>query len=279
VNDENARVQRLLSGRSDVAPNAVSPTLLPALIGREGLEVTSRPGANVTYLLFQNDRPPFDRLSARRAVARAVDRAAIVRTLLAGRGAVATTILPPGHWAFTPVPAPPPPDAQPAGAAAFPQPITLLTSTDRSRVTIARAVAQMLGDAGIATTVVPLDLGVMLGRLDAGEFEVAILQIPELTEPNVLSWFFHPRGVPGEGGQGKNRARYRSAEAGSLLDRAGEVDDRAERRALYDRLARLMAEDIPVVPLWHEDQVAVVSERARGFRPSAEGRWLGLSGL
>ena len=34
VRDENARVQRLMSGRSDVAPNAISPQLLPALDGR-----------------------------------------------------------------------------------------------------------------------------------------------------------------------------------------------------------------------------------------------------
>jgi hypothetical protein len=40
-----------------------------------------------------------------------------------------------------------------------------------------------------------------------------------------------------------------------------------------------MAVDLPVVPLWHEDQIAVVSGRARTFLPSAEGRWLSLAGL
>jgi hypothetical protein len=40
-----------------------------------------------------------------------------------------------------------------------------------------------------------------------------------------------------------------------------------------------MAEEVPVVPLWHEDQVAVVSARARGFVQSTEGRWLGLASL
>jgi hypothetical protein len=40
-----------------------------------------------------------------------------------------------------------------------------------------------------------------------------------------------------------------------------------------------MSRDLPVVPLWHEDQVAVVSARARDFLPSAEGRWLGVAAL
>lgn len=279
VRDENARVQRLLAGRSDVAPNAVSPALLPSVEHAAGLEVVSRSGANVTYLLFQNDRAPFSRVEVRHGVARAIDRELIVRTLLAGRAQVATTLLPPGHWARASVEPEPfsPDDARVAlqGLGA----VTLLTSTDRSRVTMARAIGQMLGDAGLETRVVPLDLGAMLARLDAGDFDMAVLQLPELTEPNVLSWFFHPRGIPGEGREGKNRARYRSEFAGELLDRASAVSDRGERRTLYARLAVRMAEDLPVVPLWHEDQIAVVSSRARGFRPSAEGRWLALAGL
>jgi ABC-type transport system substrate-binding protein len=137
----------------------------------------------------------------------------------------------------------------------------------------------MIGDAGLPVRVVSLDLGVLLSRLDAGDFDIALLQIPELTEPNVLSWFFHPRGIPGEGGEGKNRGRYRNAAAGDLLDRASESSDRDERRARYAEFQALMARDLPAIPLWHEDQVAILSERARGFRPSAEGRFASLARL
>jgi peptide/nickel transport system substrate-binding protein len=278
VRDENARVQRLLTGRSDVAPNSVSPPLLPAIAGRSGLEVVSRTGANVTYLLFQNDRPVFRDIERRRAVSAAIDRASIVRTLLAGRATVAVGLLPPGPWATPPADGMPQPKAAPGALRNLPR-VELLSSTDRPRVTLARAVAQMLGDAGLDVAVVPLDLGVMLARLDAGDFDLAMLQIPELTEPNVLSWFFHPRGVPGEGGQGRNRARYRSPVAATLLDEGATIADRASRRGFYGLLAYQMASDLPVVPLWHEDQVAVVSERARGFSPSAEGHWLSLARL
>jgi peptide/nickel transport system substrate-binding protein len=291
VRDENARVQRLMSGRSDVAPNAISPQLLPALDDRAGLHIVSRPGANVTYLMFQNDRTAFQNVTVRRAIAAAIDREAIVKTLLAGRGTAAKELLPPGHWAASELE-----QGQGVGRGqgreawgsgekasraelASLRTVELLTSTDRARVTMARVVAQMLGDAGLDVRVVTLDQGVMFARLDAGDFDLAMLQMPELTEPNVLSWFFHPRGVPGEGGQGKNRARYRSELAGRLLDEASRIEDRTTRRALYRRLDAVMAADLPVVPLWHEDQVAVVSDRARGFRPSAEGRWLSLATL
>ncbi len=280
VRDENARALRLLAGRTDIAPSAISPALLPALENREDLSVVSRQGANVTYLLFQNDRAPFDRPEVRRAVAHALDRESVVRHLLAGRGRVASAMFPEGHWAHGEAREPIPFDVAAARPvlSALPR-VALLTSTDRARVTIARALAQMLGDAGLAVDVVPLDFGVLLARLDAGDFSFATLQMPELTEPNLLKWFFHPRGVPGEGGEGRNRARWRSARAGQWLDTASESRDVAERRRLYTHLAALMADELPVLPLWHEDQVAVVSRRARGFLPSAEGRWLGVSAL
>jgi peptide/nickel transport system substrate-binding protein len=136
----------------------------------------------------------------------------------------------------------------------------------------------MLSDTGLRVSVIPLDFGVLLERLDAGDYELATLQMPELTEPNLLAWFFHPRGVPGEG-EGKNRARWRSLEAGRLLDQASSVRDPATRRRSYTELARLMQRELPVIPLWHEDQIAVVSTRAQAFVPSAEGRWLALSAV
>ena len=225
---------------------------------------------------MQNDRPPFDRLEVRRAVAHAIDRELIVRTLLAGRARVAKGLLPPDHWAAAPELAAEPfaPEAARAVLATLPA-VTLLTSTDRARVTLARVIAQMLRDAGLEVEVVALDLGVLLERLDAGDYLMATLQLPELTEPNVLSWFFHPDKIPGEGAEGKNRVRYRSAEARAGAGRRGaRARSRRAHATLYQRFARLVQRDVPVVPLWHEDQIAVVSRRARGFELSAEGRWL-----
>ncbi len=278
VRDENARVLRLLAGQADIAVNAVSPTLLPELRSYPNLTLSSRPGANVTYLLVQNDRNPFRDAALRRALSQAIDRRVIAKQLLNSHAQPAKWLLPETHWA-TP-PGLPPLAYDPVAARrllAQKGPVTLLTSPDRARVIIARVIAQMLGDAGLETRIVPLDLGMMLARLDAGDFTLAILQIPELTEPNVLSWFFHPRGIPGEGGEGRNRAHYRSTRAAELFDAASACFDRTRRQILYAELTHLMLQDMPVVPLWHEDQIAVTATRVVGFRPSAEGHWLSLA--
>jgi peptide/nickel transport system substrate-binding protein len=278
VQDENVRAMRILSGKAEVAPNAFSPTLL-AGFRNESVKVASRPGANVTYLLVNGDLTPFNRSAIRKALSQAIDRKLITKELLSSFAQPAKWLLPEGHWA-----APkdlPNLDYQPTAAKpifiGLPRTV-LLTSTDRSRLLQARAIAQMLTEAGLQTDVTPLELGLLLSRLDAGQFSLAILQIPELTEPNILRWFFHPRGISNPS-EGRNRARYRSPIAAQLLDLGSTEMSRPARQKDYFELAHVMLEDMPVIPLWHEDQVVVTRDRAKEFLPSAEGRWAALAAL
>ncbi|MGC4068210.1 MAG: ABC transporter substrate-binding protein [Polyangiaceae bacterium] len=278
VADENVRAMRLLSGRAEIAPNAFSPTLLSGLVSSETC-VRARPGANVSYVLVNGDRAPFRSAEARRALSLALDRRLLTTYLFGAYATPAKWLLPEGHWA-SPKDLPALPYDPVAARRAFRgfEAVTLLTSTERSRVLQARAIAQMLNDVGLRTRVVPLELGLLLSRLDAGQYGLAILQFPELTEPNVLRWFFHPRGIdtPTEG---RNRARYRSEAAARLLDDASSELNPIRRTSLYVELAKIMLNDMPVVPLWHEAQVVVTRGRGRPFLPSAEGRWAGLETL
>ncbi len=281
VRDENARALRLLAGRADVVPNGLSAPLLGAIAARGAL-VRSRPGANLTYLLPHHERVPFRDPRARRALSLGVDRERLARTLFEGRAQPARSFLPPGSWAY-------PADAAPllhdAGAAArlfaeLGRPsATLLVSTDRARGVLARAIAQDLVDAGLRVEVVTLELGALVQRLTAGDYELALLQMPEITEPQLLEWFFHSRFIPDRGGVGANRARYRNAAVDDRLARAALELDRERRRALFHEALGLMGDDLPVVPLFHEDQIVALSARAAAFMPSAEGRWLGLASV
>lgn len=280
VHDENARALRMHAGRADLVVNGFSPTLLPALERAPGITVNARRGANLTYLLVRTDRGPLADARVRRALAAAIDRERVARTLFAGHAQAATTLLPPDHWAHTP--APPWPSDRGAAATALAKArggrlhVTLLTSTDRLRGTIARFLAQELADVGADVEVVPLELGTLIGRLGAGDFELAMLQLPELTEPNVLRVFLHSSNVPPAGA---NRGRVADPEVDRLLDEGESTIDVGARKAIYAALERRVRDEALLVPLWHEDQIAVVSERARTFVPSAEGRWLSLATL
>jgi len=280
VHDENARALRMHAQRADLVVNGFSPTLLPALENAPGVSVTSRPGSNLTYMLARTDRGALANVHVRRALAMAIDRDGIASTLLAGRARSASTLLPPLHWAYTkesplsfdPAMA----RAELAKARADTLHFTWLTSTDRLRVTIARVIAQQLADIGVVVDVIPLEFGTLLARLSAGDFELGTLQLPELTEPNVLRVFLHSSSIPPKGA---NRGRIADPEVDRLLD-AGDAELLPDaRKPIYAELERRVRDEAWIVPLWHEDQVAVTSSRARGFVPSAEGRWLHLATL
>jgi peptide/nickel transport system substrate-binding protein len=280
VHDENARALRLESGRSDVALNVISPTLVPALETQPGLHVVARPGANLTYVVVQEARPPLDDVRVRRAISLAIDRAMLCRSLLDGRAQPAGGLIAPANWAHTP--SPPFAFDQDAARALLDarggdrRRLTLLSSTERLRVDVARSVAQELGDVGVDVGVVPLELGTMLARLAAGDFDLAILQLPEMTEPNVLRHFLHGSFVPPKGA---NRGRVHDSVLDQWLDAGDREADPTLRRAIYARVEAREREEMHIIPLWHEDQVAVTSDRAQSFIPSAEGRWLGLASV
>jgi peptide/nickel transport system substrate-binding protein len=281
VHDDNARALRVLAGKSDVALNVLQ--LVPALEGRDALEVAERPGANVTYLVARLDRGAFADVRLRRAASLAIDRAGLAATLFEDHADAAFTLIPPAHWAHASL-APIPFDlatARALVASALGSPsarvhATLLTSTDRFRITVARAMAQELADAGFDVDVTPLELGTMLARLNAGDFELAVLAFPEVTEPNILRNLLHSSFVPPIG---YNRARVMDPELDALLDAGERSGNAEERKGIYARIETLVRDRAYLVPLWHEHQLTVNSARARGFSLSAEGRWLGLAAV
>ena len=113
----------------------------------------------------------------------------------------------------------------------------------------------------------------MLARLNAGDFELAVLAFPEFTEPNVLRNLLHSTFVPPIG---YNRAHVHDAALDALLDDGDRVTDVDARKAIYADVERLVRDRAYFTPLWNENQLIVTSARARSFL-SAEGRWLDLA--
>ncbi len=279
VRDEAARAIRIVAGSADVASNALSPPLALSLPLRADappeLACVRRPGASTTFLTLNVARPPFDVPEVRRAIGLAIDRPLLIAAKLAGTASIATSLLPRNIALAPRVEHPRPFD--PAAAKEVLSPLgragvrlSLVASTDRSRVGLARALAQMIGDAGLPVDVRFYELGTLFSRLSAGDFDIAPIVASEIGDPDLLRWYLHSSAIPPAGA---NRSRIRDATIDALLDRGLATLDPAQRRAAYEELEEEAHARAWLLPLWHEDHVAVVGRRARGFVPSADGRW------
>ena len=108
----------------------------------------------------------------------------------------------------------------------------------------------------------------MFEDLKKGNYQMTLMQIPEIAEPDLYTNFFASVRVPTRDNldAGGNRARYRNQEVDRLLDEGRRTLDRAGRRKIYARIQEILARDVPVVSLWHEDNVAVMGEDVIGFK-------------
>jgi peptide/nickel transport system substrate-binding protein len=278
VRDDNTRALRLLSGAADFALNSIPPGLRPLFTASKGFEVDSAKGIGITYIGVNTEAPALRDVRVRRALAYAIDRPSLIAAKFAGRATPAESFIPRGHWAYAPDT--PRYDFDPAKARALLAEagvsklhLQLRCSSERARMSIARAIAAMWADVGVEVQVQPIESATLIADLDRGRFELTLLQFQEVIEPHVLSWFFSSDHIPGHGHQGSNRWRYRDAALDAAFERGRSHIDRDTRRAAYADVQRILAEQLPVIPLWHEAVVAVRSVRAPSIVVPRDGRF------
>ena len=84
-----------------------------------------------------------------------------------------------------------------------------------------------------------------------------------LTRGAVDTLSFLALGRPPRSGGG-NRSFWSDTELDCWLDRARRVEQPSERKALYELVQRRLLRDLPVVFLWHEDNVVVLARGLEG---------------
>jgi peptide/nickel transport system substrate-binding protein len=156
--------------------------------------------------------------------------------------------------------------------------LSLKTSTDRFRKSVALVLQEQLARGGVEVELRSLEFGTFFGDVRKGNFELFTLKWASVIEPDLLRGAFHSAHVPTAENNwgGLNRGALRDAALDGLLDAASRVP-RAERLPLYAEASKRLDALLPYAPLWHESSVAVVSRRLEGFEPSAHGLFTPLA--
>jgi peptide/nickel transport system substrate-binding protein len=288
IRDDNSRLLALVGGSGDLTQNTISPLLHDAVAAQKRLKVETGRSSVYTYLGFNMEDSILRDLRVRQAIAHAIDRKLIVHTKLRDHAILATGMLPTFHWAYEPTVEKY--DYDPARArqlldeAGHPDPdgdgpeprFTLVyrTSNNRFRVAVAQVIAAMLAEVGIAVDLRVNEFATFFADVKKGNFQMFSMQIPEIAEPDLYTNFFASSRVPTRENidAGGNRMRYRREEVDRLLDAGRRELDREKRKGIYAELQRVLARDLPVVSLWHEDNVAAMRREVEGFEilPTAQ---------
>ncbi|MBK9030003.1 MAG: ABC transporter substrate-binding protein [Myxococcales bacterium] len=288
VRDAAARIVMLAGGSADLVQNAIRPDLIDDVLARPRLAELRGPSTVLSYLMFNTRDPLLADVRVRRALALALDRPTIVARKFAGRAVLATGLLPPDHWAYRAPAQPLVRDLAEAGrlldAAGYPDPdgpggaprlaLVYKTSSDQFRVAIARVIAAQLAELDVEVEVRPFEFGTFFADVKKGSYQLASMQTAEITEPDMYYPYFHSSRIPDVGHpDDTNRWRYVNPEVDRLLEAGRQEGDRARRVELYAQAQALLSRDLPIVPLWHEDNVAIVNRAVTGYHVLPNARW------
>ncbi len=294
VDDSNARTLMMIGGSADFAQNAVRPDLVNDVAKRDRIQILSGPSAILTYLMMNNEDAILASREVRKAIAFAIDRQSIIDARFSGHAQLATGLLPPVHWMYHSKVQQYPYLPQKAKAlldkAGYPDPdgdgpqhrfsLVYKTSSDPFRWAVARTIGQQLSKVGIHVEVRAYEFGTFFRDIKQGNFQLGSMQTAPITDPDYYYSYFHSSRIPNkENPHTGNRWRFRNEVIDRLIEQGRLVADPNKRREIYDRVQELWAEDIPVVPLWHENNVAIMNTDVQGFYLLPSARFAGLASV
>jgi peptide/nickel transport system substrate-binding protein len=289
VPDTITSALELQKGSADAASNVLTPDMVYALRDAPGLETTSGPGSNVWYLNFNVADPALRDKRVRQAVALAMDRPAIIAALWRGHARLADTLLPTGQWAaatdaeLAHYPHDPARAAALLLAAGFPAGrdgvrlrLSLKISSDETTRLLAAVLQQQMRAAGIEMKIRSAEFGTFYADVTHGAFQIYILKwIGSNEDPDIYRYMDSSGSFPPKGA---NRGHYVNARVDALLAKAATETGPAEevqvrRRAEYVEVQRILADELPAIPLWDPENEVVHTRRLQGVVSRGDGNF------
>jgi peptide/nickel transport system substrate-binding protein len=275
VPDENARAAGLETGEFDIA-SALSVPAAQRLERVRTLRILESPSYRIFHLTLSSlsiHPGPMQDRRVRLAMNHAIDKAAIVRNLFAGKARLLQgQVLRPQQQGFDPSLADYPFDQARARAllaeAGYPNGFETVLKSPSGRFPqdreVAEACAGMLARVGIRCRIEALESGEFLRQLRSRELApVALLGLAPPDDPDF------------QVGQYRSDWRYsyvQNEEFDRLID-AGRQEMEPEKRAeIYRSLMRAMHREVPLVWLYQGVDLHGTSARVSGFAPRGDGR-------
>jgi peptide/nickel transport system substrate-binding protein len=281
VPDANALLNQLETGEVDTRVRLVNEQI-DVVKKLPNVAVVATPSI-VPWLLWVNHTvPPFDDKKVRVALAHGFDKARLTGTILGGHVQPAWQLLPPVSWAYNPSVVHHAYDPAKANAlldeAGWKPGADGVRAKDgrrlsfeiiniageQERIQVLSFIQQQWKQIGVEAKIRAVDVGTMWGKmLPKRTFEMGYSYSGRLPDPDMSTHYLSPELKPST-----NFAGYSNAEVDRLLLAASATVDRAKRKAAYQKVQEIVADDAVYLFVYWLNNTTVLNKRVQGYKPA-----------
>jgi peptide/nickel transport system substrate-binding protein len=287
VPDAMVRVLEFKKGSIGFMQNDLEPDVLPWIKHNTDADIEARQGTTFQYIGINLTHPILMHKKIRQALAHAIDRESIIRHLIKDLGTPASGLLSPLNWAYEGTVNQWPHDPEKAkrllDEAGFPDPdgggprprfkLSFKSTNLDLRRRIAEALKEQLQRVGIELEIRTYEWGTFFSDIKKGNFHLYSLAWVGIQDPDIYHQIFHSTSVPPNG---DNRGHYSNSQIDRLLEKGRTAMDATERKRIYGEVQRILADDLPYIPLWWWKNVIVKTSSLQGFVPYPDGDFTAL---
>ncbi|MCT4713166.1 ABC transporter substrate-binding protein [Enterobacteriaceae bacterium H11S18] len=271
--DASVRYAKLEKNECQVMPFP-NPADLPRMKENKDINLMQKAGLNTGFLAFNTQKPPFDNVKVRQALALAINKPAIIEAVFHGTGTAAKNLLPPGVWSADDQLKDYDYDPQKAKAllkeAGFANGMTVdlwAMPVQRPYNPNAKRMAEMIqadwAKVGVKAKVVTYEWGEYLKRVKDGEHQAALMGWTTATgDPDN---FFGPLFTCTAADGGSNSSKWCYKPFDKLIIEARAEGDHDKRVALYKEAQQMMHDQMPAVMIAHSTIFEPVRKNVTGY--------------
>ena len=130
---------------------------------------------------------------------------------------------------------------------------------------VAQVIQSMAAEAGFDMKIRVTEFATSLKQAEAGEYQAFMLAWSGRIDPDGNSYIFLKTGAP------QNYSAWSNPEADKALDDARLVTDPAQRKAIYEKLAKAAQDEEPILYIFHRGILIAHTTRLEGYKQMPDG--------
>lgn len=250
----------------------VQPTEVPLVEGYA--QVLKQPSVSISYLGFNTEKEPFNNPKVRQAIAKALDREAIIKGVYDGFGVQAFGPLSPMVWGYTEDVTKQDTNIEEAKALLAEAGLAdgfktaIWTNDNPQRQQIAVILQETLKQLKIDATIEVMEWGAYLEKTSKGDHDMFMLGWAPSTgdADGALYPLFHSSDIGNN-----NRTRYNNAKLDELLELGRIETDETIRADIYKQAQEMINTEAPAAFIHHQAYLTGYANNVTGFSVDATG--------